>query len=175
MRREAARVIAYGHRRTSLLECQCISGYFLVNSTDMPSCKACPAGVECLGGFGEDPVPVARPAYYLLSSTSNELVVTRCKVDRGEVCRGGVRAIGNTTERCGGGWAHCPWQCKEGHAGPACGRCARSWARDSFPKPCVKCSDIPLSISGALAGLGFSSALCLIITSMHAHAARAWT
>ena len=74
--------------RTSPLDCQCISGYFLVNSTDMPSCKACPTGVECLDGFGEDLVPAPRPAYYLLPSTSTELVVTRCKVDRGAVCRG---------------------------------------------------------------------------------------
>ena len=51
-------------------------------------------------------------------------------------------------------------------------RCARSWARDAFPEPCVKCSHVALSVSGALAGYGLTSVLCLVITSMHAQAAR---
>ena len=58
-----------------------------------------------------------------------------------------------------------------GSRGPS-PRCARSWARDGFPEPCVKCSHAALSVSAALAGYGFTSVLCLVITSMHAQAAR---
>ena len=33
-------------------------------------------------------MPAARPFHYLHSSTSNALIATRCKVDRGQVCLG---------------------------------------------------------------------------------------
>ena len=88
MRGYCRRVVVYGHSRTSLDECKCRSGYFLVNSTGDPTCKDCPPGVECLGGLSEDPMPAARPLHYLHSSTSNALIATRCKVDRGQVCLG---------------------------------------------------------------------------------------
>ena len=82
-------LLMYGHPRTSIDECKCMPGNYVVNSTDGAStCKACPAGVECLGAFSEDPRPVARPLYYLHTSTSDQLIVMRCKVDRGEVCQG---------------------------------------------------------------------------------------
>jgi hypothetical protein len=52
-------------------------------------------------------------------------------------------------------------------------RCASGWARDAFPQPCTMCADKALSVSGAFVGYGLTSLLCLIITSMHAQAARA--
>ena len=79
----------YGRPRTSIDECKCSPGNYVVNSTEGAStCEACPTGVACLGAFSEDPRPVARPLYYLHTSTSGKLIVMRCKVDRGEVCQG---------------------------------------------------------------------------------------
>jgi hypothetical protein len=32
--------------------------------------------------------------------------------------------VGNITQRCSEDADRCPWQCKEGHVGTACGRCS---------------------------------------------------